>query len=96
MNALAPFVEAGVLAPLEMHFATAMLRLAQAPAPLSLPLGLGAALAARAPRRGHVCVELSRAATMVMPSRYLSLSCFMAASLVVPEVTTRVLPPRSR
>lgn len=52
---LAPFVEAGVLAPADVHVAEALGRLLGDPGPDVL---LGAALAVRAPRRAHVCVDL--------------------------------------
>ncbi|WP_052668971.1 exodeoxyribonuclease V subunit alpha [Nitriliruptor alkaliphilus] len=52
---LAPFVEAGVLAPADVHVAAALSRLLGDPGDEVM---LGAALAVRAPRRQHVCVDL--------------------------------------
>lgn len=54
-EALAPFVAAGVLAPADVHVAAALCRLLGDDRPEVL---LGAALAVRAPRRQHVCVDL--------------------------------------
>ena len=59
---LEPFVTAGVLEPIDIHLATALARLGPEADPAVL---LGAALAARAPRHGHVCVELERVAGSV-------------------------------
>ena len=56
----------GVLAVVDLHFARAMARLGGSEDPLVL---LGAAMASRAPRHGHVCVELSRAASTVRQER---------------------------
>lgn len=57
--ALAPWLEAGVLTPLDVAFAEAAVRLAghDAAAPDAPALWLAAAMAARAPRHGHVCVS---------------------------------------
>ncbi len=60
--ALEPFVTAGVLEPIDIHLAAALARLGPEADPAVL---LGAALAARAPRHGHVCVELERVAGSV-------------------------------
>ncbi|MGD9703885.1 MAG: exodeoxyribonuclease V subunit alpha [Acidimicrobiia bacterium] len=59
---LAPFVAAGVLEPIDVHFAAALARLGPETDPTVL---LGAALASRVPRHGHVCVELRRIADSV-------------------------------
>ena len=59
---LEPFVTAGVLEPIDIHLAAAPARLG--PEADSAVL-LGAALAARAPRHGHVCVDLERVAGSV-------------------------------
>ena len=59
---LEPFVTAGVLEPIDIHLAAALARLG--PESDSAVL-LGAALAARAPRHGHVCVDLERVAGSV-------------------------------
>ena len=63
---LAPYVDAGVLGAAEVHLAETLVRLAEredrragrAPAPVDPLVLLAAAVAARAPRSGHVCVEL--------------------------------------
>jgi exodeoxyribonuclease V alpha subunit len=54
--ALAPFVEAGVLGPADVHVATTLCRLGDDDRP---EVQLAAALAVRAPRRRHVCVDLT-------------------------------------
>lgn len=55
VSSLQPFVDAGVLEPVDVHFAAALARLSGETSPAVL---LGAALASRAPRHGHVCVDL--------------------------------------
>ena len=50
------FREAGVLGPLDVHFASAVGRLGAGADPL---VRLGLAMASRAPNEGHVCAELS-------------------------------------
>ncbi len=59
---LAPFVDAGVLDAAEVQLAGLLARRAPTTPPSVL---LAAALAARAPRLGHVCVELDRVAASV-------------------------------
>jgi exodeoxyribonuclease V alpha subunit len=54
---LAPFVDAGVLGPFEQQLVDAVVRLEPRATPHAL---LALAMAARAPRFGHVCVELGR------------------------------------
>lgn len=61
VSVLTRFVDAGVLGPLEVHLAATFARLAARsdPAhPLDELVVLALAVAARAPRSGHVCVEL--------------------------------------
>jgi exodeoxyribonuclease V alpha subunit len=53
---LAPFASAGVFEPAEVHLAATVARLASGPVPDEVLLAV--ACAARAPRLGHVCVEL--------------------------------------
>jgi exodeoxyribonuclease V alpha subunit len=60
---LAPFVEAGVFGPFEQQLVDAVVRLEPVATPPAL---LALALAARAPRFGHVCVELGRARRQVL------------------------------
>ncbi len=61
--ALAPYVDAGVLDAADVHVATALDRLTGGAA--SGPALLAAALAVRAPRLGHVCVDLTATGTTV-------------------------------
>lgn len=63
--ALEPFNLAGVLDPTDVHAAATLCRLAGDERP---DVMLGAALAVRAPRHGHVCVELGRVAGTVTPT----------------------------
>ena len=56
MTDLAQLLKHGVLTALDVHFARAAARLAGCDDPLAL---LGAAMASRAPRYGHVCVDLA-------------------------------------
>lgn len=66
VRVLEPYVAAGVFGPAEVHLADTLVRLAarddrragRNPEPLDDLVLLGAAVAARAPRSGHVCVEL--------------------------------------
>jgi exodeoxyribonuclease V alpha subunit len=60
VEVLAPFVAARVFAPAEVHLAATVARLATQPVPDDVLLAL--ACAARAPRLGHVCVELDAVA----------------------------------
>jgi exodeoxyribonuclease V alpha subunit len=68
---LAPFLEAGVLTPLDAAFADAVVRLAgHGAAEAWTPVRwLAAAMAARAPRHGHVCVSLTALAHLVRDER---------------------------
>lgn len=74
---LAPFVEAGVFGAAEVHLARTLVRLAaredrragRAPRTLDDRVLLAAAVAARAPRSGHVCVQLDEAARVVVDRR---------------------------
>jgi exodeoxyribonuclease V alpha subunit len=61
---LSPFVEAGVFGAFEVGLAAAVLRLEPLASGEDL---LALALAARAPRLGHVCVELGHVADLVVP-----------------------------
>ena len=67
VGALAPFVEAGVFGPSEVQLAETVsrLRLAEAGS-LSAEEALALAVAARAPRLGHVCVELDEVASRIV------------------------------
>jgi exodeoxyribonuclease V alpha subunit len=58
---LAPWREAGVLSPSDVHIALTLARLAGLDAgdPVEAQVVLGVALAARAPRQGHVCLDLT-------------------------------------
>jgi len=69
--ALAPWLEAGVLVPLDVAFAEAAVRLAGCPASAAEApaLWLATAMAARAPRHGHVCVSLAELAGGVRTER---------------------------
>lgn len=77
VDVLAPFVEAGVFGPAEVHLAHTLVRLAaredrragRATQPLDDRVLLAAAVAARAPRSGHVCVQLDEAARVVVDRR---------------------------
>ncbi len=60
---LAPFVRAGVVGPFERQLVDAVYRLEPRATPVSL---LTLALAARAPRFGHVCVELDRVRDQIL------------------------------
>ena len=60
VSPLVPFVEAGILGSFEVQLAAAMIRLVPSASAEAL---LGLALAARAPRFGHVCAELDRLPT---------------------------------
>lgn len=74
---LAPFVEAGVFGPAEVHLAHTLVRLAaredrragRATRTLDDRVLLAAAVAARAPRSGHVCVQLDEATRVVVDRR---------------------------
>jgi exodeoxyribonuclease V alpha subunit len=61
---LSPFVEAGVFGAFEVGLAATVLRLEGEASAGDL---LALALAARAPRLGHVCVELGQVAALVVP-----------------------------
>ncbi len=63
---LAPFVDAGVVGPAEVHLAASVARLAGERAALSDEVLLALAVAARGPRLGHVCVELDRVRALVV------------------------------
>ena len=56
-SVLAPYVEAGIFGPFEVQLAAAMARLVPTASAEAL---LAVAVAARAPRFGHVCAELDR------------------------------------
>jgi exodeoxyribonuclease V alpha subunit len=56
---LEPFVVAGVLLPVDVHLAAAVVRLG---GDAHIELALAAALASRAPRHGHVCIDLGAVA----------------------------------
>ena len=60
---LAPFVEAGVFGSFEVQLATAMVRLQP---DVDDQVVLALAVAARAPRFGHVCADLSRLAEQIV------------------------------
>jgi exodeoxyribonuclease V alpha subunit len=60
---LAPFVDAGVLGPADVHVAATLARVA---GPLPTEVALGIALAVRAPGHGHVCVDLAHIARSVV------------------------------
>lgn len=62
VSCLQPFAAAGVLEPIDLHFSAALARLGDERSPAVL---LGAALASRAPRHGHVCVDLRAVAGAV-------------------------------
>jgi exodeoxyribonuclease V alpha subunit len=62
LAALAPYRAAGVLDDADVHLAATLARLGRDPDPV---VALAVALAARAPRHGHVCIELSRVAALV-------------------------------
>ncbi len=64
-TALRQFVEAGILAAADVHVARTLVRLLDEADEASL---LGAALAVRAPRLGHVCVDLSGIRESAVPS----------------------------
>ena len=74
VSALAPFVDAGVVGPAEVHLADTLVRLAQrddrragrAEQPVDDLVVLAAAVAARAPRSGHVGVRLDEVADTVV------------------------------
>ena len=63
--ALRPYVEAGVLGAADVHVARALARLVGEDGDAAL---LGAALAVRAPRLGHVCVDLAGVRESAVPS----------------------------
>ncbi len=63
--ALAPFVEAGVLGAADVHVARTLARLLDE---CDAAVLLGAALAVRATRLGHVCVDLAGVRDSVIPS----------------------------
>ena len=63
---LAPFVDAGVFGPAEVHLAASVARLAGERAALSDEVLLALAVAARGPRLGHVCVEPARVQALVV------------------------------
>ena len=70
MTLLAEFRAAGVLSPLDFAFAEAMQRLSARLVEPTDPVAaervaLAAALAARAPRYGHICVEFTTASTSI-------------------------------
>lgn len=62
---LRPFVEAGILGAADIHVARTLVRLLDEPGEATL---LGAALAVRAPRLGHVCVDLAGVRESAVPS----------------------------
>ena len=61
---LVPFVDAGVLAPADVHTATTLCRLGGDDRPEVL---LAVALAVRGPRLGHVCIDLTTVRDTVLP-----------------------------
>ena len=74
---LTPYVEAGVFGPAEVHLAETLVRLAarddrragRPPEPVDPLVLLAVAVAARAPRSGHVCVELDDVHRVVVDRR---------------------------
>ena len=66
VDALEPFVEAGVLGPTEIEVVTTMARVSGETAPTVL---LALALAVRGPLLGHVCVDLDSVADTVVVDR---------------------------
>ncbi len=62
-DVLGPFCAAGLLEPVDVHLAAAISRLAPDTRP---GVVLGAAMASRAPRFGHVCLDVDRAATTIV------------------------------
>ncbi|MEZ0285632.1 MAG: AAA family ATPase, partial [Thermoleophilia bacterium] len=62
---LRPFVEAGILGAADVHVARALARIVDEGDDAAL---LGAALAVRAPRLGHVCVDLAGVRESAVPS----------------------------
>jgi exodeoxyribonuclease V alpha subunit len=67
LDALAPFVGAGVLGPTEVEVVTTLARLTGETRPEAL---LAAGLAVRGPLLGHVCVDLATAADAVVVERF--------------------------
>ena len=61
---LAPFVEAGVFGPFEVHLAATV---AACEPDVTDEVVLALAVAARAPRFGHVCMDLDEVARQVVP-----------------------------
>jgi exodeoxyribonuclease V alpha subunit len=78
---LAPFVDAGLLTASDVHAALTLCRLGADERDEVL---LAIALAVRAPRLGHVCIELATAATSVVPEGDVDVS---AGELPWPERT---------
>lgn len=64
VSVLAPYVATGVFGPYEVHLAATMARLEPG---LTDEVILALAVAARAPRFGHVCMELGEVARRVVP-----------------------------
>lgn len=63
-SVLAPYVEAEIFGPAEEHLVRTLDRLA--PGVVTPEVALGAALAIRAPRHGHVCVDLASVRSELM------------------------------
>lgn len=113
VRVLEPYVAAGVLGPAEVHLADTIARLAarddrragRAPEPLDDLVLLGAAVAARAPRSGHTCVELDDVHRVVVDRRAdertgdlrwpdpVEWAAALAASPVVADEATAQLAP---
>lgn len=64
---LRPFVSAGVFGSTEVHLVAALARLAEAP--LGDAVAIGLAAAARGPRLGHVCIDLSDVEQLIAEQR---------------------------
>ncbi len=77
VSVLGPYVDAGVFGPSEVHLAATLVRVAERDArrvgreavPVDDLVVLGAAVAARAPRSGHVCVDLDDVHRIVVDRR---------------------------
>ncbi len=69
VQCLGPAIDAGLLEPVDVHLADALVRLGNLAHPADPAVVLAIALASRAPRHGHVCLDLDTVARTAVAER---------------------------